>query len=143
MISFGNARVSYPPDWNPNEGGGPVRRAPGSNVVVAHAGNTVYRTPNTRVIEAEPGARSPVDLENMMFLPDGRLVPATAAAYDMFQGADAPVPRLKVNLKSTVGASVTMIVGAGFGAWLAPGEKRVAGTVVGAVVGGILGLIFR
>ena len=143
-LGTGYSLVPVPPDWNPNEGGGPVRKAPGSNVEAAHAGNTVYRTPNTRVIEAEPGARWPGDLSKMMFLPDGRLVPATPAAYDMFRGVDDPMVRGKFSLKvkRTIGASVVAIVGAGFGATLAPADRRVAGTVVGAVVGGILGLIF-
>jgi len=142
-LGAGYALVPYPPDWNPNEGGGPVRRAPGSNVEAAHAGNTVYRTPNTNVREAEPGARWPGDLSNMMFLPDGRLVPATPAAHDMFRGGPEPL-RLKVFLKrrTTVGASITAIAGAGFGAALAPQGYRAAGTVVGAVAGGVLGWIF-
>lgn len=141
-LGAGYALVPYPPDWNPNEGGGPVRKAPGSNVEVAHAGNTVYRTPNTNVREAEPGARWPGDLTKMMFLPDGRLVPATPAAYDMFRGAPEVTGKLSVKVKRSIGASVVAIVGAGFGAALAPSDRRVAGTVVGAVAGGILGLIF-
>lgn len=141
---MGNARVAVPPDWNPNEGGGPLRRGPGSNVVQAHAGNYVYRSPNTNTREAEPGAGWPGGLSHMMFLPDGRLVPATPIVDNMFHGAGDPsvTGRFKVKLKSSVGASVTAMVGAGFGLVLAPPDRRVASTVIGAVAGGILGLIF-
>lgn len=52
-----------------------------------------------------------------------------------------PPMRVTANVVSSVGPTVTMAIGAGFGAALAP-QHRAAGTLVGALVGGILGLIF-
>lgn len=52
-----------------------------------------------------------------------------------------PPIRMTANVVSSIGPTVTAALGAGFGAYLAP-QHRAAGTLVGAVVGGILGLIF-
>jgi hypothetical protein len=121
-----------------------VIRVPGSNVVQAHAGNTVYRTPHLVVREAEAGSGWPTDLSNMMFTPNGDLVPATAAAYDMLQGAAMEpviVHQPSMGLRGLVPA-ISMFVGAGIGYHASP-ERKVWGTIGGAVVGGILGLLFR
>lgn len=120
-----------------------VIRVPGSNVVEAHAGNTVYRTPHLVVREAEAGSGYPIDLSTMMFDHNGNLVPATAAAYDMFQGATMePMMRTpSLGLRGLVPA-ISMFVGAGLG-YHASHERKLWGAVGGAVVGGILGLLFR
>jgi len=52
-----------------------------------------------------------------------------------------PPLRVTANVVSSIGPTVTAALGAGFGAALAP-QHRAAGTLVGALVGGILGLIF-
>lgn len=52
-----------------------------------------------------------------------------------------PPLRLTANVISSVGPTVTMALGAGAGAYLMP-QHRAVGTVVGALVGGILGIIF-
>lgn len=120
-----------------------VIRVPGSNVVRAHAGNTIYRTPHLVVREAEAGSGWPTDLSNMMFTPNGQLVPADASAHDMFQGAMEPVILRppSMGLRGLVPA-ISMFVGAGIGYNASP-ERKVWGTIGGAVVGGILGLLFR
>lgn len=143
MIQLGNMTVRVPPDWNPEAPGAPIHHVNGR----AHAGNTVYRTPNTIVREGEPGANWPGDLSQMMFLPDGRLVPASPAAFDMMRGAPEVIGE-RVMVTST-GSVVRTLVSAG--AMFAGGavgyklssKHRALGTVGGAVVGGILGLIFR
>lgn len=144
-LGAGYALVPVAPEDNPNAGGGPIRRAPGSNVVYAHAGNTVYRTPHNVVREAEPGASWPTDLSTtMMFLPDGRLVPQTSAVVDMFRGAGPEVVFAKpvsTGLRGLVPA-IGMFAGAATGYKLSPRHPG-WGTVGGAIVGGILGLIFR
>lgn len=126
------------------EGWSPVNPAPGSNVVRAHAGNFVNRTPHLVAREAEPGAAWPGSFEHLMFLPDGRLVPATRAATDMFQGAGPEMvgcaPRGGF-IRSLVPAAA-MFAGASLGFKMStkhPGW----GTLAGALVGGILGRIFR
>lgn len=121
-----------------------VIRVPGSNVVEAHAGNTVYRTPHLVVREAEAGSGWPQDLSTMMFTPNGQLVPAAPYAYDMLQGADMTpmiVHQPSTGLRGLVPA-ISMFVGAGIGYTQTP-ERKVWGAIGGAVVGGILGLLFR
>ena len=121
-----------------------VIQVPGSNVEPAHAGNTVYRTPHLVVREAEAGSGYPIDLSTMMYTPNGDLVPATPAAYDMLRGADmAPmiVRPATSGLRGLVPA-ISMFVGAGIGYTQTP-ERKVWGAIGGAVVGGILGLLFR
>ncbi|HEV3059767.1 MAG TPA: hypothetical protein VGY48_16060, partial [Vicinamibacterales bacterium] len=51
------------------------------------------------------------------------------------------MPPLHLSLTTSIGATTAMALGAGFGAFLAP-ERRVLGTVIGALAGGILGVIF-
>jgi len=120
-----------------------VIRVPGSNVVHAHAGNTVFRTPHLVVREAEAGSGYPIDLSTMMFDHNGNLVPADASAHDMFRGAMEPVYARPVGstLRGLVPA-ISMFVGAGLGYHATP-ERKLWGAVGGAVVGGILGLLFR
>ena len=145
QLGAGYAIVPVLPNDNPDEGGGPIRRSP-LLVLPAHAGNTVHRTPHNVVREAEAGAAWPGDLTKMMFLPDGRLVPASPAAYDMFMGADAaPMVvcggRAEGTLKTLIPAAA-MFTGAAIGFKVATQHKAWS-AIGGAVVGGILGLIFR
>lgn len=83
MLGYG-ARVYYPPEDNPNEGGGPIRRSP---LVTTHSGDgmqphgypqMVLRTPHNVVYDTEPGGAFLPELWSMKFLPDGRVVPAGA-----------------------------------------------------------------
>lgn len=139
MIQLGNMTVRVPPDWNPEAPGAPIHHVNGR----AHAGNTVYRTPNTIVREGEPGANWPGDLSQMMFLPDGRLVPASAAAFDMMSGPEVIVaPASSGSVVRTLVSAGAMFAGGAVGYKLSS-KHRALGTVGGAVVGGILGLIFR
>lgn len=147
-LGSGHALVYVAPNDNPNQGGGPIRRAPGSNVVYAHAGNYVSRTPHLVVREAEPGANWPDSLaETMMFLPDGRLVPQTSAVIDMFRGA-GPEPMSVVYAKPFATGLrafvpvIAMFTGGALGYKMSSKHPGWA-TLGGAVVGGILGRIFR
>ena len=133
QLGAGYAMVPVPLDAN-----NIVHRTSGSNIVRAHAGNTVYRSPLNAVREAEPGANWPGDLSKMMFLPDGRLVPATDATIDMFQGATV---RAYPGLRGIVPA-ISMFAGGVAGYQMSPDNKG-WGAVTGAIVGGLLGLIFR
>ncbi len=139
MVQLGNMTVRVPPNWNPEAPGAWIHHVNGK----AHAGNTVYRTPNTIVREGEPGANWPGDLSQMMFLPDGRLVPASAAAFDMMNGPEVIVaPTSAGSVVRTLVSAGAMFAGGAVGYKLSS-KHRALGTVGGAVVGGILGLIFR
>lgn len=147
QLGAGFAIVPVPPiqPWETGPGTGVYQRG-NSNTVCAHAGNTVYRTPHNVVREAEAGARWPGDLTQMMFLPDGRLVPKKAYANDMFRGAD-PTPTViyagpRTGGLRTLVPAVAMFAGAALGYKTAT-KHQVLGAAGGAVVGGILGLIFR
>lgn len=133
QLGAGYAMVPVPLDAN-----NIVHRTSGSNVVPARAGNTVYRTPHAVVREAEPGAGWPGDLTKMMFLPDGRLVPATGAAVDMFQGSIGGITDTIHGLIPAIG----MFTGALAGYRLSTNSKG-WGALTGAITGGLLGLIFR
>jgi hypothetical protein len=125
-------------------------RVPGSNVTRAHAGNTVVRAPWAVVREAEPGSGWPEDLSNMMFTPNGQLVPATPAAYDMLQGTD-PVMHPTGNFVKVGGVhdairslipAAGMFAG-GYAGYRMSQQHKGWGALTGAIAGGILGLIFR
>lgn len=141
QLGAGYAMVPVPLDAN-----NIVHRTSGSNIVRAHAGNTVYRSPLAVVREAEPGASWPGDLSKMMFLPDGRLVPATDATIDMFQGpmeavGGRPVGGLSDVIHSLIPAA-GMFAG-GFAGYKLSDNHKGWGALTGAVAGGLLGLIFR
>jgi hypothetical protein len=144
QLGAGYALVPVPPDDNPDHGSsGWIRKSP-NNALPAHAGNTVYRTPHLVVREAEAGANWPGDLSKMMFIQDGRLVPAEPYAYDMFRGAADPStcgPGAAAAFKVLVPA-VAMFSGAAIGYRVAAKHQAWA-AIGGAVVGGILGMIFR
>lgn len=76
MGALGNATVYYPPDNDPNHGGGPIRRSSGVTTP-AYAGDVVWRTPHPPTPDAESGGAQDVPA-GMKFLPDGRLVEAGA-----------------------------------------------------------------
>jgi hypothetical protein len=140
IISLGAGYPLVPvpyPDDNPDHGGGPIRKSP-NNALPAHAGNMVYRTLLLVTREAEAGSRWPGDLSKMMFLPDGRLVPAKPYAFDMFNGAGES----SSGFLHTLVPALSMFAGAGAGYKLSS-KHRALSTFGGAVVGGILGLIFR
>ena len=115
-----------------------VNPASGSNVVPAHAGNNVFRTPHMVAYEPEPGARWPGDLSKKMWLPDGRLVDANWSTKDMLQGVSVPAYR---GLRGLVPA-IAMFAGGAAGYHLSSDNKG-WGAFTGAIAGGLLGLIFR
>jgi len=142
QLGTGYAMVPVPFD----EGNVPLRKA-GGLAVRAHAGNYVYRTPNTALVEAEPGARSGLDWSTVMFDQNGNLVPATAMAYDMMNGAGETVIMkpvgggLSSGLRSLVPA-IAMFAG-GFAGYKTAHTHKGWGAIGGALAGGILGLLFR
>ena len=147
QLGAGYALVPQEPDWNPDSGGGPIRLAPGSNPVYAHAGNTVWRTPHLVVREAEPGGATWPGIDDLMFLPDGRLVKNKPIyTNDMFQGA-AEVVMQPVPGSFFQGVRGLVPVAAFFGGavmgYKAAEKHKMWGAIGGAVVGGILGRIFR
>ena len=83
-MQLANATVFYPPENNPNVGGGPIRRASGALVYSGDGmppngtPDMVLRTPHAVVYDTEAGGATWPGLDKMMFLPDGRLVPQTA-----------------------------------------------------------------
>ncbi len=143
-IGAGYALVTVPPvpDWNTSAGGGPISKSVGLTVP-AHAGTFVQRTPHNVVVEGEPGARWPVDIAaTMMFIPDGRLAPAQPYAYDQFSGAFGDVQPIVVQQPRAIRpAFIAMLIGAGAGGAMTR-DHRIAGTIGGAIVGGMLGLFF-
>lgn len=145
-LGAGYALVPVPPDDNPDHGGGPIRKSVGL-ATYAQAGNNVYRTPLLVVREAEAGAGWPTDLSTTkMFLPDGRLVDQEPFAQDMFHGA-APGTVIYAQpvgggfLRSLIPAA-GMFIGAGAGYKMASKHRGWA-MIGGAIVGGVLGRIFR
>lgn len=139
----GYAMVRLPYDDNPNHGN-VIRVAPGSNVVPAHAGNVVRRSPLLVVNEPEPGAAWPGDLSNMMFLPDGRLVPANDSVVDMFRGPEFLAPAgggFAAAIRTLIPAAA-MFAG-GFAGYRMSENHKGWGALTGAIVGGILGRLFR
>lgn len=103
---FGNITVPYPPETNPNEGGGPIRRVVG---VATRTGDgmpphgwpqMVTRTPTPPVLDREPGGSTWPGIEHMKFLPDGRLVPASAlGAVSAAEAASMPVAQALARLE--------------------------------------------
>ena len=138
VLGTGYAMVPVPFD----EGNVPIRKA-GGLAVRAHAGNYVYRTPHTTVREAEPGAGGPGDLSQMMFDQNGNLVPASPAAFDMMHGPEVMVATggIGCGLRALVPA-LAMFAGGAAGYKVAE-KRKFWGMIGGAVVGGILGRIFR
>lgn len=100
-----------------------------SNTVPANAGNMVYRSPTANAYENEPGA-----------VWHGRPI-RRFDSNGYLMGAGDPTLNLRINNVTAIGPSIAMVVGAGAGAALVPGN-RVLGTVIGALAGGILGVIF-
>ncbi len=126
------------PDWATSNGGGPISKSTQASVP-AHAGTFVQRSPLNVVREAEPGANWPIDLPSTsMFLPDGRLVAQEPYALP-FGGPE--VIAVRAGRRGTKPAFFTMLVGGAAGG-LMTRDHRIVGAIGGAVVGGVLGLIF-
>jgi hypothetical protein len=136
-------RVPPVPSWSAEPGG--ALRHGNSNTAMAASGNHVWRAPWLVVREAEAGANYPGGLHNKMFLPDGRLVPALPFSRDMFHGAG---PTTAVGCGSSGGGlrmlvpAIAMFAGASVG-YKSASKHQAWGAIGGAVVGGILGAIFR
>lgn len=132
-LGAGYALVPVPLDANNY-----VSRTSGSNVLPAHAGEIVNRTPHLVAYEPEPGAGWPGGLANKMWLPDGRLVDANSSTKDMFQGALGGFGDTIRSVVPALGAAAGGILGFKYSP-----SQRGWGALTGAVVGGVLGLIFR
>ncbi len=133
--------VAPVPDWRTSAGGGPISKSSQASVP-AHAGTFVQRSPLNVVREAEAGANWPEDLASTaMFLPDGRLVRREPWADATYPGAFGAAEVILAPHKGPRPAFWTMLIGAGAGAGLVR-DRRIAGAIGGALVGGVLGLIF-
>lgn len=148
---FGNVGIKYPaPEdyWNPNAGGGPISRTP-LVAARANAGNVVYRSPNTIVLDAEPGASDWSYLRNKIMLPDGRLVDADSEPNPPYEplpwstpldsglgAAPAPAPATT----RAVALVATGALGAVYGSMLT-GRPRTMGIVAGGLLGMTFGLL--
>ena len=122
--AFGyGARVYYPIETNPNEGGGPIRRTP-LVAVRADAGRFVQRSPHKML--PDPGRIDEPQLLTEKFLPDGRLVP------DHAMGAFPVIPR---RTRYTLYGGVVTLALTGVGVLVGGRDHRAAGGLVGAVVG--------
>jgi len=137
--------VAPVPDWRTSAGGGPISKSSQASVP-AHAGTFVQRSPLNVVREAEAGANWPVNLpDTAMFLPDGRLVRREPWADATYPGAFGAAEVFPVAIgparKGPRPAFWTMLIGAGAGAGLVR-ERHIVGAIGGALVGGVLGLIF-
>lgn len=135
-MTFGyGARVPYPIETNPNEGGGPIRRTPLVSVrMKPPAGNMVYRTPHAVTPDMEPGGAFEPRLWNEKFLWDGRLVPKTALGQA--DPADATQAFVQ-SMKHLViwGWAGSALLGMTLGALFAKKGRRLRGLGVGAAAG--------
>ena len=133
MISsggLGNVRVPYSPEWNPNAGGGPIQRA-GNFPFYQPRGYDVFRTSSENVVEGEPGANwegRPYHFNQNGVVFDGGTFGGALGATE--------------NRVFSVGPTVTMALGAGAGVMFANPNHKIAGALIGALAGGILGIIF-
>jgi len=136
MLSLGEgAQVYYPIENNPNAGGGPIRRTP----LVAeriHAVTMVRRTPHQFAWDAEPGGAYEPQLWRDKFLPDGRIVRASALGV-------IDIPELQsrfINLAIwSVGGGA--LFGSLYGAVQAKRGKRVRNAGLGGLFGALGGLL--
>jgi hypothetical protein len=137
-LGSGQALVPEPPvpDWATWKSGGPVSH--GESTIVDVQRRFVYPDGGglANDVEGEPG--SLWTGKPYGFTPNGYVMLGDAAVSS---GSSMPPVRITANVIQSVGPTVTMAIGAGAGAYLAP-QHRAVGTVVGALVGGILGLIF-
>ena len=131
--------VAPVPDWRTSAGGGPISKSTQASVP-AHAGTFVQRSPLNVVREAEAGANWPIDLPSTaMFLPDGKLVAAQPYARPF--GDSAPSVIAMQPHRGVKPAFFAMLIGGAAGGALVK-THRIEGAIGGALVGGILGLIF-
>lgn len=131
MISTGLGNITVPYTEPQND---VYSRGQSNTVYMPDTGYRVYRTPSANDYENEPGSRwhgRPIK----RFTPNG---------YEMTPvnlGAGPGELKLHLDAVSAIGPTITAALGAGFGAVLSP-NRRVLGTVLGALAGGILGVIF-
>ncbi len=120
------------PDWATWNSGGPISHGAGNVKVDVEHHYVMPGGGQANDIEGDP---SPYWTGGSYgFGPNG----------EFMLGASEPVMppmHLTANVVSSIGPTVTMALGAGAGAVFAP-NHRVLGTVLGALAGGILGVIF-
>lgn len=122
------------PDWATWSSGGPISHGSG-NVKYDLEQRFVYPGgQQANAIEGEPGA---------LWTGKPFRFNENGIAFQGFGDAavsSGPV-RVTANVVSSIGPTVTMAIGAGMGAVFAP-QHRAVGSLLGALAGGILGLIF-
>lgn len=138
MISALGAIVPAPPvpDYATWDSGGPI----------THGGKGTAQVDIERHF-VMPGGGQANDIEGdpdspWVGRPYGFNVNGEFTLGDAAVGGNAlPPMHMTANVVSSIGPTITAAIGAGFGAYLAP-QHRATGTIVGALVGGVLGLIF-
>jgi hypothetical protein len=122
------------PDWATWSSGGPISHG-SNNITATYEPHYVYPGgQQANDIEGEPGA---------LWIGKPFKFNENGVAFHGFGDAavsSGPV-RITANIVSSVGPTVTAAIGAGMGAYFAP-QHRAVGSLLGALAGGILGLIF-
>ena len=138
------------PDWATWSSGGPVSHGSGHPQVDIERHFVMPGGGQANDLEGDPSpfwAGRPYGFNNNgEFTLPGPMGMITSRALNGFGSAAestglVTLPPLRLSVTQSIGPTVTMALGAGAGAYLAP-QHRAAGTLVGALVGGILGLIF-
>jgi len=130
--------VSPVPDWCTWCSGGPITH--GNANVIGNKAQDVY-----------PGAGLANDLENepgalwagrpFRFYENGVMTPMNGFGDAATSTGITSMPPMRLSLTSSIGATTAMALGAGMGAYLSE-RHRPLGAVIGALTGGILGLVF-
>ena len=145
MLGYG-ARTYYPIETNPNEGGGPIRRSP-LVTTAANAGNMVYRTPHAVVPDVEPGGAFEPQLWADKFLPDGRVVKASALGCGPgsppgVKGCgDLGVSEMPHRTRVALFTAASGALGGGMGAALGRRGERLQGALWGTGIGLVMGVL--
>lgn len=125
------------PDYATWSTGGPIRH--GNANVVGNKSMDVYADAGlANDFENEPGALWTG--QPIRFYENGVMTPLSGFG-DAAVSSATVMPPVRLRVTSAIGATTTMAIGAGFGAFLAP-NRRILGTLAGALAGGILGVIF-
>jgi hypothetical protein len=127
--------VAPVPDWATWSSGGPISH--GTANVIGNKSMDIYPGAGlANDFEGEPG--SAWTGRPYRFYENGVMTPLNGFG-DAAVSSGSVVRRRDLTI--SVGPTVAAVVGAGFGAGLAP-QHRATGALVGALAGGILGLLF-
>jgi hypothetical protein len=134
MISTGLGNVTVPYTYPQND---VYSRGQSNTVYMPDTGYPVYRTPSANDYENEPGSRwhgRPIQ----KFTPNGYVMTPVG---ELGASPDVPPLYLHIDKVAAIGPTIMAAIGAGFGVGLAT-QRRPLGAVIGALAGGILGVLF-